>query len=106
MRRCVCVCVSGRRGAGGYERERKNRKSQIINIYTRGRGGRVAGEKEITAEEGRKRCREERLTSEAAAGAFGAVYLFFPVSPVASLAAGVRTSGFAARAPCSSRVCV
>lgn len=42
----------------------------------------------------------------AAAGMFGSVYLFSPVSPVASLAAGVRTSGFAARAPCSSYVCV
>lgn len=102
----MCVSLRQRRGAGGIERKRKNEKSQIINIYTRGRGGRVAGEKEITAEEGRKEWREERLTSEAAAGTFGTVYLFFPVSPVASLAAGVRTSGFAARAPCSSRVCV
>lgn len=42
----------------------------------------------------------------AAAGVFGSVYLFYPVSPVASLAAGVWNSGFAARAPCSSHVCV
>lgn len=49
--------------------------------------------------------REERRTSEAAADAFGSVYLFFPVSPVASLAAGVRADGFAACAPCSSCVC-
>lgn len=44
----------------------------------------------------------ERRTSEAAAGAFGSLYLLFLSSPVASLAAGVQTSGFAAHASCSS----
>lgn len=56
-------------------------------------------------ERSRKGWREERLTSEAAAGAFGSVYLFFPVSYVASLTAGVQASGFTSRAPHSSRVC-
>lgn len=54
-------------------------------------------------ERSRKGWREERLTSEAAAGAFGSVYLF--VSYVASLTAGVQASGFTSRAPHSSRVC-
>lgn len=48
---------------------------------------------------------ERGKTSEAAAGAFGSVYLFFPVSYVASLTAGVQASGFTSRAPHSSRVC-
>lgn len=56
-------------------------------------------------ERSRKGWREERLTSEAAAGAFGSVYLFFPVSYVASLTAGVQASGFTSRTPHSSRVC-
>lgn len=42
---------------------------------------------------------ERGKTSEAAAGAFGSVYLFFPVSYVASLTAGVQASGFTSRAP-------
>lgn len=65
----------------------------------------MQGGKEIMGEQSRKGWREKRLTSEAAAGAFGSVYLFFPVSSVASLTAGVQASGFTSCAPCSSCVC-